>query len=141
MPKGETHDVFTLALLPIIMIATYILFGFYFTIILSLGYLFSGFMFNGDLDIKSRPTNRWGPLKFIWYPYRKLFKHRSFWSHGLFVGTLIRVLWVIWIPIVILILCKISILPLLTDYFIEIVFTLIGLECGSMSHTLLDIIS
>lgn len=55
--------------------------------------LFGGFMFGPDLDIQSRQYTRWGPFRFIWLPYRMLFRHRSRWSHGIIFGTLIRVVY------------------------------------------------
>lgn len=53
--------------------------------------LFGGLMFGPDLDTTSRQYSRWGPLRFIWWPYRLFFAHRSRWSHGLLFGTLVRV--------------------------------------------------
>jgi uncharacterized metal-binding protein len=53
--------------------------------------LFGGLMFGPDLDIQSRQYTRWGPLRFIWWPYKVVFRHRSRWSHGIVFGTLIRV--------------------------------------------------
>jgi uncharacterized metal-binding protein len=55
--------------------------------------LFGGFMFGPDLDIQSRQYTRWGPLRFLWLPYRALFRHRSRLSHGIVFGTLIRVIY------------------------------------------------
>jgi uncharacterized metal-binding protein len=51
--------------------------------------LFGGLMLSPDLDLHSLAYKRWGPLRFIWLPYRKL-KHRSVWSHGPVAGTLGR---------------------------------------------------
>ena len=53
--------------------------------------LFGGLMFGPDLDIQSRQYTRWGPLRFLWLPYKAAFRHRSRWSHGIVFGTLIRV--------------------------------------------------
>ena len=61
-------------------------------------YMFGGYMFSGDLDIKSREFRRWGYLKFIWIPYQKLFEHRSVFTHGFILGTIIRILYVSIIP-------------------------------------------
>jgi uncharacterized metal-binding protein len=55
--------------------------------------LFGGLMFGPDLDIQSRQYTRWGPLRFIWLPYKVAFRHRSRWSHGIVFGTLIRVVY------------------------------------------------
>jgi uncharacterized metal-binding protein len=55
--------------------------------------LFGGLMFGPDLDIQSRQYTRWGPLRFLWLPYKIIFRHRSRWSHGIVFGTLIRVVY------------------------------------------------
>ena len=55
--------------------------------------LFGGLMFGPDLDIQSRQYTRWGPLRFLWLPYKVAFRHRSRWSHGIVFGTLIRVVY------------------------------------------------
>jgi uncharacterized metal-binding protein len=55
--------------------------------------LFGGFMFGPDLDIQSRQYTRWGVFRFLWLPYRAMFRHRSRWSHGIIFGTLIRVVY------------------------------------------------
>jgi uncharacterized metal-binding protein len=50
-------------------------------------------MFGPDLDIQSRQYTRWSIFRFIWLPYRTIFRHRSRWSHGIIFGTLIRVIY------------------------------------------------
>jgi len=55
--------------------------------------LFGGLMFGPDLDIQSKQYTRWGPLRFLWLPYKAVFRHRSRWSHGIVFGTLIRVVY------------------------------------------------
>ena len=55
--------------------------------------VFGGLMFGPDLDIQSRQYTRWGPLRFLWFPYKAVFRHRSRWSHGIVFGTLIRVVY------------------------------------------------
>lgn len=48
-------------------------------------------MFSGDLDLVSSQSKRWGILKWIWIPYRKMMAHRSSWSHGILLGTVFRI--------------------------------------------------
>lgn len=56
------------------------------------GHLFSGFMFGPDLDCISKPYYRWGWLRYIWVPYRKMVpRHRSVFSHGPALGTSLRI--------------------------------------------------
>lgn len=52
-------------------------------------------MFGPDLDTVSRQYSRWSVLKFMWFPYRSFFKHRSRFSHGLVFGALIRVVYLL----------------------------------------------
>lgn len=54
------------------------------------GSLFGGLMFSGDLDTVSRPLKRWGWLRWLWWPYRRLVPHRGTHSHGLVWGPLFR---------------------------------------------------
>lgn len=96
MPSGRTHDSITLWSLPLIAGATFErTHSASLTLILSGGYLFSGLMFGPDLDIHSQQYKRWGILRWIWLPYRRSMRHRSFLSHGVIVGTLIRIVYLL----------------------------------------------
>lgn len=55
--------------------------------------LFSGLVFSPDLDTKSIPLERWGPLKWLWTPYERALPHRHWLSHGPFIGTIFRLLY------------------------------------------------
>jgi len=131
MADGKTHDLITyVTCLPVAGVAWYF-YGLEVSLIILMTYLFAGLMFNGDLDIHSNPYKRWGPIRFIWLPYRGMIKHRSFWSHGILIGTLIRVLWIL--PFLIPFLWLIEYKP--NHYTIII---LVGLELGAISHILAD---
>lgn len=56
-------------------------------------HLLSGVMFSPDLDLDSRIDHRWGPLYWIWRPYMWVLPHRSFWSHGLILPPLLRLVY------------------------------------------------
>jgi uncharacterized metal-binding protein len=56
-------------------------------------YLFAGYACAGDLDVDSKQYRRWGPLRFLWWPYRQLVPHRSWVSHGLILGGVVRVVY------------------------------------------------
>jgi uncharacterized metal-binding protein len=94
MPAGRTHDLITILLAPFMAAAV-----FYFTsdwaltAIASGAMIFGGLMFGPDLDIQSRQYARWGPLRFLWWPYKALLPHRSRLSHSILLGTLIRVVY------------------------------------------------
>jgi uncharacterized metal-binding protein len=94
MPSGKTHDAITIILAAPTFVGAWGLTGSYaLALLATCAMLFGGFMFGPDLDIQSRQYTRWGPFRFLWLPYRILFKHRSRWSHGIIFGTLIRVIY------------------------------------------------
>ncbi len=93
MPNVRAHDMITvvsgIALLPVCWLAlpdsapATIL-------TLPLTHLVSGLIFSPDLDIAAANYRRWGPLRLLWWPYQELVPHRSWLSHGLVVGPLLR---------------------------------------------------
>ena len=138
MPNGRTHDIITAAVAPIVGGVSYYLTKDIQTTSIIFGcFLFASLMFNGDLDIESRPYNRWLLLKFIWLPYQSMFSHRSIFTHGLIIGTIVRLLYVGLIPFLIILfkgeLQIISNIPLNV-----IILSFVGLELGSTIHTISD---
>ncbi len=94
MPSGKTHDAITLLIAVPTLAATWGVTGSLpLAITTTCATLFGGFMFGPDLDILSRQYTRWGVFRFIWWPYRTMFRHRSRWSHGIIFGTLIRIVY------------------------------------------------
>lgn len=93
MPNGNTHDTITFLLVPLTYLAAEMYWGGNHTlsIIATAAMLFAGLMFGPDLDLQSRPYNRWGPLRFIWKPYQVALPHRSVLSHGPVLGTVLRI--------------------------------------------------
>ncbi|MFN8671685.1 MAG: metal-binding protein [Candidatus Sericytochromatia bacterium] len=94
MPNGKTHDKVNWILLPPF---AYISWDFskdlVILLLFTVSYLFSSFMFSGDLDLVSSQSKRWGVIRFIWIPYRKFFKHRSKLTHGILLGTIVRIVY------------------------------------------------
>ncbi|MDM9383375.1 metal-binding protein [Chlorogloeopsis sp. ULAP01] len=156
MPSGQTHDRITLWALPFVA-------GFTFTqtqsgnltLLVAGAFMFGGLMFGPDLDIYSRQYQRWGFLRWIWIPYQKSLRHRSFLSHGPIIGTTLRV---VYLGIIAVILALLSVVVAeklghkawswqvlsenvgrsLTDYKTESLALFLGLELGAMSHSLSD---
>jgi uncharacterized metal-binding protein len=95
MPNGNTHDTITFVLVPLTYLAAEMYWGGNHTlsIIATVAMLFAGLMFGPDLDLQSRPYNRWGPLRIIWKPYQVALPHRSLLSHGPVLGTVIRIVY------------------------------------------------
>ena len=62
--------------------------------------VFSGLMLSPDLDLESGPYHRWGPLRYLWWPYKSVIPHRSPLSHSLVVGPTLRIvyfLFMVWV--------------------------------------------
>lgn len=141
MSSGATHDKVTFLLTPIIATVAWFFIGYY-ALLLALMFLFSGLMFNGDLDIKSQVYNRWLFLKWFWIPYQS-FGHRSKWTHGPVLGTITRLLWV-GIPTTLILYFTGNIqliIPFIDKYYYECCISFIGLELGNISHTFMDWLS
>lgn len=143
MASGKNHDRITaLSTIPIAL-ATLQNLPMDITLLVVAGNLAGGFLLSPDLDTRSTPYRRWLVLRGIWVPYRKLCgHHRSFWSHGPIVGTIIRVAWLLF-PIAVLGLLGFApALKLLAGvdsiYFLAF---LIGLELSALLHLLADWIS
>ena len=157
MPSGITHDRITLWILPWVAGITYGLTrNGELTLIVSGGFLFSGLMFGPDLDIHSIQYKRWGILRVIWLPYRMFLRHRSLFSHGLIIGTCVRVLYLFLIVAVLGILgvaiaqlclgfawnwqdfTRQQLSLVIKKYLSETIALFLGLELGSMSHSISD---
>ncbi len=59
----------------------------------SLAFLIGGLWLSPDLDTRSNPSRRWGPLRILWWPYRRLLSHRSVLSHTPLLGSAGRLLY------------------------------------------------
>ena len=99
MPSGKTHDQITGWGVPVVAATTLGIFRDpVTTLAIAGGFAMGGFLLSPDLDIHSVPYKRWGPLRWIWLPYRNMFRHRSPWTHGIVVGTTIRVVYLmVWV--------------------------------------------
>jgi uncharacterized metal-binding protein len=156
MPAGKIHDRITLACLPGVCLGTHLLTRHWgYTALVSSGFLFAGLMFGPDLDIRSVQSKRWGWLGWIWQPYRKSFRHRSWLTHGFLAGTLIRVIYLwVWGLLGLLLVLEVSngrgytsitwgelghtIGMLCWRYWQVWAAIAIGIELGAMSHSLSD---
>jgi uncharacterized metal-binding protein len=66
-----------------------------------LAFLLGGLWLSPDLDTRSNPTRRWGPLRLLWWPYRRLLRHRSLLSHSPLLGTAGRLIYLAGLIIII----------------------------------------
>ena len=94
MPNGRTHDAITfLFAIPAFAAGYLYAHSLASAAIIGFGFLFGGLMFGPDLDTVSRQYSRWFIFRYLWFPYKSFFKHRSRFSHGLIFGALIRVVY------------------------------------------------
>lgn len=96
MPSGRVHDRVTVALSPLTGLGAGIWGQRWELATLAIvGVLVSGFFLSPDLDILSKPYQRWGWLRWLWWPYQRLIPHRSWLSHGPIIGTVLRVAYLV----------------------------------------------
>nr|YP_009530631.1 hypothetical protein PMNZ_377 [Paulinella micropora]AXY63320.1 hypothetical protein PMNZ_377 [Paulinella micropora] len=112
-------------------------------------FLIGGFWFSPDLDIDSRPTRRWGPLKKLWMPYRQCLGHRSIISHSILLGTISRLTYGMIVLIILASpLCLISVQTIDINLFLQhelpktrihlVLCALVGLETSAWLHIIQD---
>lgn len=105
MPGHRTHERTGLFTAPVVAAGS-IYYGLSVptTGILVLGYIFSTYFLSPDLDhdVGAASYRRWGILRFIWYPYKRLVHHRSWISHsGPISATLKIVYLLVWfVPLI-----------------------------------------
>lgn len=105
-----------------------------------------GLWLSPDLDTRSNALRRWGPLGFLWWPYRRLIPHRSLWSHGPVLGTTARLgVLLTWCLIATMAVPALSPAMLLTglqqlmhQHPQECIALLMGLEASAWIHLILD---
>ena len=113
MPSGKVHSIACLAVAGVSAPATFFLGGSIEQVIAVGGGALCGIIISCDLDVDSGHIGDSIIRKYfglivekiidvMLYPYRKIFKHRGFWSHFPVISTLIRLLYLsIWIgPII-----------------------------------------
>jgi uncharacterized metal-binding protein len=103
MPMGTTHRRLNTALsVPLAAGTLWLKWDAGFVVSLLAGYHFATYFMNPDLDLNSLGYKSWGWLRFIWWPYQKVLAHRCFLSHFPVISTLLRVLYLLWFPALLL---------------------------------------
>ena len=156
MPSGATHDRITIWALPFIAGVTFWqTHSSGITLLVAGGFMFGGLMFGPDLDIYSIQYQRWGYFRFIWLPYQKSLRHRSFLSHGPLIGTTVRVFYLCVLITVAAIIILFTaekllnmtlswqevakhLLDIINLHRTEFLALFVGLELGAMSHSISD---
>lgn len=137
MPDGKVHGIATLACC-VVASATvaYLTYSAEYTLATSAGWI-TTLSINPDLDLNQRVTFRqphqllW---RLYWYPYSRLFGHRSFFSHAPVVSTLLRIMYI-----------SIVVVPLLHWLGVRkydwAIWLMGGMICSDILHYVMDIVS
>ena len=149
MAMGRSHDRATLALALPFGLLWWPWQGATVSLAAGLGFLLGGLWLSPDLDTASNASRRWGPLRPLWSPYRRLLRHRSLLSHGPVLGSAGRLLY---LAVLLIGLCHLA-RPLGTPTAAELlrrlrelwdqhppllIGALVGLEASAWLHLLQD---
>ena len=149
MATGKEHDKSTKRwVVPFTLIIGFVL-DLQSGLISGAAFLAGGLWLSPDLDTHSISLNRWGFLKNLWWPYRKLIPHRSIISHGPFLGTAVRVSYLLSVIALIIGLLKLcglgdvsETVNLLTNQIrqhpTQVFAAFIGLEASAWLHLIKD---
>ena len=115
-------------------------------VITAAAFLVGGLWLSPDLDTRSNALHRWGPLGGIWWPYRRLIRHRSIWSHGPLIGTATRLsLLLAWTLLISVLIPSVSPSLVLTNlqntlqqHPLQATAMLLGLEASVWLHLIQD---
>lgn len=96
MPNYKTHDKLLLCALPVTSAAIYyITKDIHTSVQISLATWLANRYVSPDLDMDSIMNKRWGWFYFIWFPYNRVIKHRSWISHTYLISATIRFVYLI----------------------------------------------
>lgn len=142
MPGYKTHDKAAYIAAPIITGASLAILPIEHSLLLGVAFLLSNHYLSPDLDVDSILNRRWGFLRFIWHPYRKIIYHRSVLSHSGPFSAAIRLLYLaLWVFLPLSFIMPISaIYILLLHYWVLCAILYIGSALSDTLHTLLDLI-
>ena len=115
-------------------------------IIAATAFLIGGLWLSPDLDTRSNALRRWGQLAFLWWPYRRLIRHRSIWSHGPLIGTAVRLLYLVgWLILVIFLVPSLNLTVVtesaqqwMNNHPRQIITIALALESSTWLHLVLD---
>ena len=92
MASGRAHDRATLLFSALLGVSAAVIWGLDTGLVAAAACVIGGLWLSPDLDTHSNALRRWGPLRGLWCPYRRLIPHRSLWSHGPLIGTALRLM-------------------------------------------------
>ncbi len=139
MASGKNHDKAIYFATPVVGIVAS-QYGIEAAVIAASAHLLGGLMLSPDLDLISRPYKRWGLLRFMWIPYQRLIpRHRHWLSHGVLVGSVVRLLYLsAWVSPLWLLFPGLSKFQWPGVTVTNAIAFLVGVELSALNHLLLD---
>jgi uncharacterized metal-binding protein len=150
MPSGITHrTINTIVSVPATGAVLYWQHSIPNALLFAAGYTFATFLMNPDLDLDSDGYNSWGMLRFYWWPYKEALAHRSVLSHFPVLSTILRIIYLMWLPVLLLLVlgsavraaAREAVLDWVPEYLPYILFTIFGMMCSDTLHAILDVSS
>ncbi len=148
MASGREHDKSTRLWSILFTVVLSLVLGIKAGLIGGTTFLIGGLWLSPDLDTKSNALKRWGLLQWIWKPYQKLIPHRSIFSHGPILGSIIRISYLIFIiSITFFLLRRLELINIELFTFIKehiyndpkyTIISLISLEASAWLHLIKD---
>jgi uncharacterized metal-binding protein len=149
MASGRSHDRATGLLALPFGLLWWPLLGAIGTMVATAAFLIGGLWLSPDLDTRSNATRRWGPLRLLWWPYRRWLPHRSIFSHSPVLGTAGRLFYLgLLVMFISLLLMPYGspgpdqLMNALHQHWVDrkalVVTALVGLEMSSWLHLLQD---
>jgi uncharacterized metal-binding protein len=149
MASGRSHDRATGLLTLPFGLLWWPLLGAMGTMVAAAAFLIGGLWLSPDLDTRSNATRRWGPLRLLWWPYRRWLPHRSIFSHSPVLGTAGRLFYLgVLVMFISLLLMPYGspgpdqLMNALQQHWVDrkdlVVTALVGLEMSSWLHLLQD---
>lgn len=143
MPDYNTHRVFNYLTFLVISVLLFklqvVITDIRLFLALGIGFYIGTDFITPDLDIESKAIKRWGRLKFIWLPYKWLFKHGQS-SHNILYGAIVRVMYFSIIILSIYYLLFRSLPPETMISSVYIFIFLIGIIIANALHIILDVL-
>ncbi len=143
MPDYNTHRVFNYLAFLVISVLLFklqvVITDMKLFLALGIGFYIGTDFITPDLDIESTAIKRWGRLKFIWLPYKWLFKHGQS-SHNILYGAIVRVVYFSIIILGVYYLLFRSLPPETMISSIYVFIFLIGIIAANALHIILDVL-
>lgn len=142
MPSYKTHDLVAYTAAPIVTVAATTITTTEYALLFGVAFILANHYLSPDLDIDSIMNRRWKLLRFIWIPYKRMFHHRSFFTHSGPISATIRIVYfLLWfLPFVFFIPYQYLRL-FVTEYSDFLLLLYLAIVAADTLHTGLDFIT